>query len=397
MESTEFSNLNIEFIFLGHKPDATSVVRSALADRRLLGFVSGAVERELATEVLAEVAAVSEGRDAVLYRVDAKGKLREGARITRLVHELKNSTGANYVMVNGEEIDGPTPDDDVLGDYPASMELVHGPKLKGPEVVLASGINDNVLTMWDHGTGLMAMPAEPIDITLIARSNRPVLSITRTGEMISALVLGKPSGLGSLGRSTGYYVDLSRQMIIEPDADSQGADLLARLETSLLGWEESDVENLRQFTEDPATLQRLKDLVSCPATLDGLREFVTLLGFDDSSLNYVMDQPLPADVRVVLTGGAVESMKAVMTEFEREATGIAKFAFRYNWKPKALITSSLGVLASGALTHLVLAKSKKFAWVPAPLRRLLMVAWYADGVFYLAKGIFDSLRGPQAK
>ncbi|GAA1410785.1 hypothetical protein AUR04nite_33580 [Glutamicibacter uratoxydans] len=397
MESTEFSNLNIEFIFLGHKPDAAEVVRTALADRRLLGFVSGAVERELATEVLAEVATVTEARDAVLYRVDAKGKLREGSRVTRLVHELKNSTGADYVLVNGEEIDGPTPDEEVLGDYPSSMELVHGPKLKSPEVVLASGIAENVLTFWDSGTGLMAMPAEPIDITMIARSNRPVLSVTRTGATISALVLGRPSGLGSLGRSTGYYVDLSRTTIIDPDAGSQGAALLEQLDASLLGWDDADIGNLSAFITDAAALERAKELVSQPATLEGLREFVALLGFDDSSINYLMEQPLPANVRVVLTGGAVDTIKAVLGEFEREATGIAKLAFRYNWKPKALIGSSFAVLASGAAAHALLSKSKTFAWVPAGARRLLMAAWYADGAFYLAKGIFASLRGSKAK
>ena len=93
MDSTEFNYLNLEFIFMGDKPDAAALIRTALADRRLLGFIGGAVEREHATEVMAEVATVSEARDAVLYRIDAKGKLREGSRVTKLVHELKNSTG----------------------------------------------------------------------------------------------------------------------------------------------------------------------------------------------------------------------------------------------------------------------------------------------------------------
>lgn len=393
--STEFSYLSIEFIFLGDKPDAAGIVKTALADRRLLGFVSGVVERELATEVLAEVATVAEARDAVLYRVDAKGKLREGSRVTRLVHELKNSTGASYILVNGEEIDGPMPEEELLGDYPTSMELLHGPKLKTPEVVMASGASDNVLTFWDLGTGLMVMPAEPIDITQVARSNRPVLSISRTGGTISALVLGKPSGLGSLGRSTGYFVDLSRQLIIEPLAGSPAAELLTELETGLFGWDERDVENLSEFVHDPATLQRIRDLVMKPATLEGLREFVALLGFDSSSIDFVIDQPLPADVRVVLTGGAIETLKAVISEFERESSGLTKLLFRYTWTPKALIGSSLAVLASGALTHVVLAKSKNFSWVPASARRLLMTAWYADGVFYLGKGILQAARGRQ--
>ncbi|MCZ4149611.1 hypothetical protein BZG21_34945, partial [Escherichia coli] len=105
------------------------------------------------------------------------GKLREGSRVTKLVHELKNSTGADYVLVDGDEIDGPNPDEELLGDYGTSSELLHGPKLKGSELVLAAGFETNEITVWENCSGLMAMPKEPVHAPSIGRSNRPYLSL----------------------------------------------------------------------------------------------------------------------------------------------------------------------------------------------------------------------------
>lgn len=392
MDSSEFSYLNIEFIFLGDRPDAAEVVRTALADRRLLGFVGGTVEREHATEVCAQIATVSPARDAVLYRVDAKGKLREGSRVTKLVHELKNSTEADYVLLDGEEIDGPTPEEDLLGDYGSTTELVHGPKLKGSELVAASGLEENVLTLWDHGTGLMAMSAEPVSTATVARSNRPFLSLTRNGNTLSALVTGAGSRRDFFPKAVHYHVDLERTTIIEPEAGSPAAQRLAELEFSLLGWEAVDDQTLGEFLSDQPKLQEALALVKAPGSLKSFKRFVALLGFDPRSVDYLTGKPLPENIRVVATGGPVKTVKAALAEHEREASGLAKLLYRGSWGPKALITSSLAVLGSGALAHLALAKCSKLSSVPKPLRNLLMIAWYADGLFYLGKGILGAVK-----
>ncbi|MFJ2617799.1 hypothetical protein [Glutamicibacter sp. NPDC087344] len=392
MDSSEFSYLNIEFIFLGDRPDAAEVVRTALADRRLLGFVGGSVERELSTEVSAQVATVSPARDAVLYRVDAKGKLREGSRVTKLVHELKNSTQADFVLLDGEEIDGPTPDEDVLGDYGPTTELIHGRKLKGSEVVVAAGLENNVLTLWNHGTGLMAMAAESVFTSGIARSNRPFVSLTRNGNTLSALVTGTGTRREFFPRTVRYYVDLERSVIIEPEADSPAAERLTELDASLLGWDEQDDATLAEFITDPVKLDEARQLVKSAGSLKNLKRFVTLLGFDARSVDYLTGKPLPENIRVIATGGPVKTIKAALAEHEREARGLEKLLYRGGWSPRALIASSLAVLGSGALTHLALNKCNRLSGIPKPLRNLLMIAWYADGVYYLGKGILGAVK-----
>ncbi|MFY9678996.1 hypothetical protein, partial [Glutamicibacter protophormiae] len=88
----------------------------------------------------------------------------------------------------------------------------------------------------------------------------------------------------------------------------------------------------------------------------------------------------------------VKAIKAALAEHEREASGIAKLLYRGGWVPKALITSSLAVLGSGALAHLALAKCPALSSVPKPLRNLLMIAWYADGLYYLGKGLLGAAK-----
>ena len=392
MDSTEFNYLNLEFIFMGDKPDATEVVRTALADRRLLGFVGGAVERENSTEVLAEVATVSEARDAVLYRIDAKGKLREGSRVTKLVHELKNSTEADYVLVDGDEIDGPTPDDDILGDLGATNELLHGATLKASELVLAAGFDDNQITVWNTDSGLMAMPTQPVFSPGIARSNRPFLSLARTGNVITATVEAKRPRRELYGPSLMMVLDLERQVILEPETDSPAEQRLRELDALLLGIDEQAVQLLDELVSDPLARDEAMGLLQRPVDLAGMKRFVALLGFDPRSVDYLTGRPIPEDRRVISTGGPFRSLRAALSEQEREATGLKRVLFRAGWNPQALIGSGAFVLASGLGVHAVLAKSEKFAWLPKPARQLLMLAWYADGAFYLGKGIADAAK-----
>lgn len=392
MDSTEFNYLNLEFIFMGDTPDAAALIRTALADRRLLGFIGGAVEREHSTEVMAEVATVSEARDAVLYRIDAKGKLREGSRVTKLVHELKNSTGADYVLVDGDEIDGPNPDDELLGEYGSRSELLHGPKLKGSELVLAAGFEKNEITVWDHATGLMAMPAEPIYAPSIGRSNRPYLCLNRTGNVITATIEAKGVRLELFAPSISMVVDTERTVILEPDAGSPAAERLKELDNLLYGWDETEVELIEQLIEDPAHRAEAQQLVRSSAEIKDLKRLLTLLGFDARSVDYLTGRPLPEVRRVIKTGGPYTTIKSALAEQEREAKGLGRLLYRHNWNPAALIGSGAAVLASGAAVHLVLAKSERFGWLPKPARQLLMLAWYADGAFYLGKGILDALK-----
>lgn len=392
MDSTEFNYLNLEFIFMGDKPDAAEVVRTALADRRLLGFVGGAVERENSTEVLAEVATVSEARDAVLYRIDAKGKLREGSRVTKLVHELKNSTEADYVLVDGDEIDGPTPDDDILGDLGATNELLHGATLKASELVLAAGFDDNQITVWNTDSGLMAMPTQPVFSPGIARSNRPFLSLARTGNVITATVEAKRPRRELYGPSLMMVLDLERQVILEPETDSPAEQRLKELDALLLGIDEQTVQLLDELVSDPLARDETLGLLRRPVDLAGMKRFVALLGFDPRSVDYLTGRPIPEDRRVISTGGPFRSLRAALSEQEREATGLKRLLFRAGWNPQALIGSGAFVLASGLGIHAVLAKSEKFAWLPKPARQLLMFAWYADGAFYLGKGIVDAAK-----
>lgn len=392
MDSSQFNYLNLEFIFMGDKPDAAEVVRTALADRRLLGFVGGAVERENSTEVLAEVATVSEARDAVLYRIDAKGKLREGSRATKLVHELKNSTGADYVLVDGDEIDGPTPDDDILGDLGATNELLHGATLKASELVLAAGFDDNQITVWNTDSGLMAMPTQPVFSPGIARSNRPFLSLARTGNVITATVEAKRPRRELYGPSLMMVLDLERQVILEPEADSPAAQRLKELDALLLGIDEQTVQLLDELVSDPLARDEAMGLLQGAVDLAGMKRFVALLGFDPRSVDYLTGRPIPEDRRVISTGGPFRSLRAALSEQEREATGLKRVLFRAGWNPQALIGSGALVVASGLGVHAVLAKSQKFAWLPKPARQLLMLAWYADGAFYLGKGIVDAAK-----
>ena len=392
MDSTEFNYLNLEFIFMGDKPDAAEVVRTALADRRLLGFVGGAVERENSTEVLAEVATVSEARDAVLYRIDAKGKLREGSRVTKLVHELKNSTEADYVLVDGDEIDGPTPDDDILGDLGTTNELLHGATLKASELVLAAGFDDNQITVWNTDSGLMAMPTQSIFPPGIARSNRPFLSLARTGNVITATVEAKRPRRELYGPSLMMVLDLERQVILEPETDSPAEQRLRELDALLLGIDEQTVQLLDELVSDPLARDEALGLLQRPVDLAGMKRFVALLGFDPRSVDYLTGRPIPEDRRVISTGGPFRSLRAALSEQEREATGLKRVLFRAGWNPQALIGSGALVLASGLGVHAVLAKSEKFAWLPKPARQLLMLAWYADGAFYLGKGIVDAAK-----
>ncbi|UUX60452.1 hypothetical protein [Glutamicibacter halophytocola] len=392
MDSTEFNYLNLEFIFMGDKPDAAEVVRTALADRRLLGFVGGAVERENSTEVLAEVATVSEARDAVLYRIDAKGKLREGSRVTKLVHELKNSTGADYVLVDGDEIDGPTPDDDILGDLGTTNELLHGATLKASELVLAAGFDDNQITVWNTDSGLMAMPTQPVFSPGIARSNRPFLSLARTGNVITATVEAKRPRRELYGPSLMMVLDLERQVILEPETDSPAEQRLRELDALLLGIDEQTVQLLDELVSDPLARDEALGLLRGRVDLAGMKRFVALLGFDPRSVDYLTGRPIPEDRRVISTGGPFRSLRAALSEQEREATGLKRVLFRAGWNPQALIGSGALVLASGLGIHAVLAKSQKFAWLPKPARQMLMLAWYADGVFYLGKGIVDAAK-----
>jgi len=392
VDSTEFNYLNLEFIFMGDKPDAAEVVRTALADRRLLGFVGGAVERENSTEVLAEVATVSEARDAVLYRIDAKGKLREGSRVTKLVHELKNSTEADYVLVDGDEIDGPTPDDDILGDLGATNELLHGATLKASELVLAAGFDDNQISVWNTDSGLMAMPTQPVFSPGIARSNRPFLSLARTGNVITATVEAKRPRRELYGPSLMMVLDLERQVILEPETDSPAEQRLRELDALLLGIDEQTVQLLDELVSDPLARDEALGLLQRPVDLAGMKRFVALLGFDPRSVDYLTGRPIPEDRRVISTGGPFRSLRAALSEQEREATGLKRVLFRAGWNPQALIGSGALVLASGLGVHAVLAKSEKFAWLPKPARQLLMLAWYADGAFYLGKGIVDAAK-----
>ena len=392
MDSTGFNYLNLEFIFMGDKPESAQLVRTALADRRLLGFIGGAVERENSTEVAAEVATVSEARDAVLYRIDAKGKLREGSRVTKLVHELKNSTGANYVLVDGDEIDGPNPDDEQLGEYGGTNELLHGPKLKGSELVLAAGFAENEITVWENASGLMAMPKEPVYAPSISRSNRPYLCLDRTGNAITATIEAKGSRRTMFGSSVSMVVDLERTAILEPEAGSPAAVRLEELNSLLFGWDEEEMQIIEQLISDPADRAEAQQLLCSSGDLKDMKRLVALFGFDPRSIDYLTGRPLPEDRRVIATGGPFRTLKSALAEQEREAKGLERLLYRHNWNPKALMGSSAAVLASGAAAHLVLAKSGKFAWLPKPARQLLMLAWYADGAFYLGKGIVDALK-----
>ncbi|MFJ5106396.1 MULTISPECIES: hypothetical protein [unclassified Glutamicibacter] len=392
MDSTGFNYLNLEFIFMGDKPESAQLVRTALADRRLLGFIGGAVERENSTEVAAEVATVSEARDAVLYRIDAKGKLREGSRVTKLVHELKNSTGADYVLVDGDEIDGPNPDDEQLGEYGGTNELLHGPKLKGSELVLAAGFAENEITVWENASGLMAMPKEPVYAPSISRSNRPYLCLDRTGNAITATIEAKGPRRTMFGSSVSMVVDLERTAILEPEAGSPAAERLDELNSLLNGWDEEEMQIIEQLISDPADRAEAQQLLCSSGDLKDMKRLVSLFGFDPRSIDYLTGRPLPEDRRVIATGGPFKTLKSALAEQEREAKGLERLLYRHNWNPKALMGSSAAVLASGAAAHLVLAKSGKFAWLPKPARQLLMLAWYADGAFYLGKGIVDALK-----
>lgn len=390
MDSSQFDYLTLEFIFLGAQPQAVETVRSALADRRLLGFIGGAGERENATEIVAEVATVSEARDAILYRVDAGGRLREGSRVTRLVHELKNSTGADFVLVDGDEIDGPTPDDDVLGEPQASTELLHGQKLKASEILLAGGFDDNQLTVWNSGTGLMMMPEHPVFPPNISRSNRPFLHLSRTGNTIYASIEAKRGRRELFGPSLTLILELDRQVILEPAKDSPAALRLAELKELIHGIDEETIELIAEQIKDEASREEALSLMRNPVDVAGLKKFVSLFGFDSRSVDYLTGRPIPSSRRVIATGGPLKTMRAVLNEQEREATGVTRALYRGGWSPKALMASGALTLVSGAAAHLVLAKSQKFAWLPKPARELLMLAWYADGVFYLGKGVLGA-------
>jgi len=392
VDSSEFNYLNLEFIFMGDKPDAVQAVRSVLADRRLLGFIGGAIEREKATEVLAEVATVSEARDAVLYRIDANGKLREGSRVTKLVHELKNSTGANYVLVDGEEIDGPTPDEDILGELGSTNELLHGATLKASELVLAAGFEDNQITVWNSEAGLMAMPTYPVFAPGISRSNRPFLSLTRTGNVIMATIEAKRARKDLFAPALTMVLDLERQVILDPGAESPAATRLAELDALLRGIDDEVIELIDQLLSDDAQRQEALTLLRNPTDVASLKRFVALFGFDPRSVDYLTGRPIPEDRRIIATGGPFRSLRAALSEQEREATGISRVLFRGGWNPKALMASGALVLASGAAAHAVMANSQKFAWLPKPARQLLMSAWYADGAFYLGKGVVDAVK-----
>jgi len=392
VDSSEFNYLNLEFIFMGDKTDATQTVRTALADRRLLGFIGGAVERENSTEVLAEVATVSEARDAVLYRIDANSKLREGSRVTKLVHELKNSTGADYVLVDGDEIDGPTPDEEILGELGATNELLHGATLKASELVLAAGFDDNKITVWNSDAGLMAMPEYPVFSPSISRANRPFLSLTRTGNVITATIEAKRGRQDIFGPALSMVLDLERQVILQPAADTTAATRLAELDALLLGIDEQTIELIDELINVPAQREEALQLLQNPTDTAALKRFVALFGFDTRSVDYLTGKPIPEDRRVISTGGPFRSLRAALNEQEREATGVTRLLFRGGWNPKALIGSGAAVLATGAIAHAVLVKNQKFAWLPKPARQLLMLAWYADGAFYLGKGIVDAAK-----
>jgi len=392
VDSSQFNYLNLEFIFLGDLPEAVQIVRSALADRRLLGFIGGASQREKATEVMAEVATVSEARDAVLYRVDANGKLREGSRVTKLVHELKNSTGADYVLVDGEEIDGPTPEEDILGEPGATNELLHGAKLKASEILMAGGFDDNQFTVWNSDSGLMVSPKYAVFPPYISRSSRPFLSLSRTGNVIMATVEAKRGRRELFGPSLTLFLDLDRQVILEPAADSPAAVRLSELDAMIRGIDEETVELIAELLSDQAQREQALQLLANPTDLAGVKKLVSLFGFDSRSVDYLTGRPIPEDHRVLRTGGLFRTLRAVMSEQEREATGISRILFRGGWSPKALMASGAVVLASGAAVHAVLANSQKFAWLPKPARGLLMLAWYADGAFYLGKGVVNTLK-----
>jgi len=318
--------------------------------------------------------------------------LREGSRVTKLVHELKNSTGADYVLVDGDEIDGPTPDDDILGDLGTTNELLHGATLKASELVLAAGFDDNQITVWNTDSGLMAMPTQPVFSPGIARSNRPFLSLARTGNVIMATVEAKRPRRELYGPSLMMVLDLERQVILEPEADSPAAQRLRELDALLLGIDEQPVQLLDELVSDPMARDEALGLLRRPVDLAGMKRFVALLGFDPRSVDYLTGRPIPEDRRVISTGGPFRSLRAALSEQEREATGLKRVLFRAGWNPQALIGSGAFVLASGLGIHAVLAKSEKFAWLPKPARQLLMFAWYADGAFYLGKGIVDAAK-----
>ncbi|WP_347040075.1 hypothetical protein AAHB37_08310 [Glutamicibacter halophytocola] len=159
-----------------------------------------------------------------------------------------------------------------------------------------------------------------------------------------------------------------------------------------MGIDEQTVQLLDELVSDPLARDETLGLLQRPVDLAGMKRFVALLGFDPRSVDYLTGRPIPEDRRVISTGGPFRSLRAALSEQEREATGLKRLLFRAGWNPQALIGSGAFVLASGLGIHAVLAKSEKFAWLPKPARQLLMFAWYADGAFYLGKGIVDAAK-----
>jgi len=187
-------------------------------------------------------------------------------------------------------------------------------------------------------------------------------------------------------------LDLERQVILEPEADSPAEQRLKELDALLLGIDEQTVQLLDELVSDPLARDEALGLLRGRVDLAGMKRFVALLGFDPRSVDYLTGRPIPEDRRVISTGGPFRSLRAALSEQEREATGLKRVLFRAGWNPQALIGSGALVLASGLGIHAVLAKSQKFAWLPKPARQMLMLAWYADGAFYLGKGIVDAAK-----
>ncbi|WP_404291004.1 hypothetical protein [Glutamicibacter arilaitensis] len=392
MDDNEFSFINLEFIFSGSKPEAAADVHAVLAEHRLVGFIDGARTREHVTEVLAELATLNDARDPVLCKMGPEDALIHGPRLTELAHSLKSASGARYVLINGEELDGPVPGEEQLGDYATDVQLFQGSTLKVSELTMSASAGPNTFTVFRNLTGLTVLPRIPLEDSNVSRGSRPYLTLSRSGSVLTASIHSKgPLRPQQFPDFVSYQIDLERMKILEAKSGSD-AELLLK---SLDEWNdevfEGEFEAVDQLLAAGPAREEAKSILRAPRSAHNLKRFLTLFGYDPRSIDFLSGASVPEDAREIHVHGVLNAIRVTMEEFEREATGLMGLISRTGWSPRALIVSSVAVLAAGAIANRAMKTSPRLARMPKPLRRSLMFFWYSDGVYYLARGVKEAL------
>ncbi|MGP9817806.1 hypothetical protein ACT3UA_16120 [Glutamicibacter sp. 363] len=392
MDENEFSFANLEFIFAGSKPEAAADVHAVLAEHRLVGSIDGARSREHATEVLAELATLNDARDPVLCQIGPDDALVQGPRLTELAHNLKAASGARFVLINGEELDGPVPGEEQLGQYAPDVQLFQGATLKVSDLTLSPSVEGNTFTVFRNLAGLTVLPRIPLEEPNISRSSRPYLELTRSGSVLTAAIHSKgPLRPQLFPDLVSYQIDLERMRILQASPGSDAQLLLNAMDEWNNAVFSDDYELVDQLLAAGPAREEAKSILRAPRSANNLKRFLTLHGYDPRSIDFVSGAPVPEDAREIHVHGVLDSIRVTFEEFEREATGLMGLLSRTGWSPRALIFSSVAVLAAGAMANRAMKTSPRLSRVPQPLRRGLMFFWYSDGLYYLARGVKEAL------